>query len=283
MSRCPPLPRHRLNVAYGPHERQTLNFWQAPGDSPRPLLVSIHGGGWCGGAKPRCIENSLGGPFLERGISHAAIDYRLSGDAPLPAPVQDAAQALRFMVARAREWNIDPRRIALAGNSAGGCTALWIAFQPDLANPEASDSRANASTRVVAVGAFNPQTTIDPRVLTRWIGPSVLEHPMIWASVGATGPADALERYDTFQPLYAAFSPINHFHKDAPPVMVSYRLPATLPPADRDHAIHHPVFGLKLKARADACGHECHLKVRGGPYLGDFETVTDFLIAKLAE
>ena len=38
-------------IAYGPHARNVLDFWQADGDGPRPLLVYIHGGGWTGGDK----------------------------------------------------------------------------------------------------------------------------------------------------------------------------------------------------------------------------------------
>jgi hypothetical protein len=39
-----PIPTHE-NISYGPHARNTLDFWQAKGDGPRPLLVYIHGGG----------------------------------------------------------------------------------------------------------------------------------------------------------------------------------------------------------------------------------------------
>src|SRR3990170_137734 len=43
-------PTH-ANVSYGPHPRNVLDFWQAEGNGPRPLLVYIHGGGWVGGDK----------------------------------------------------------------------------------------------------------------------------------------------------------------------------------------------------------------------------------------
>ena len=39
------------NVAYGSHERQVLDFWQAKSDLPTPLVLYIHGGGWKGGDK----------------------------------------------------------------------------------------------------------------------------------------------------------------------------------------------------------------------------------------
>ncbi|HEV7224889.1 MAG TPA: alpha/beta hydrolase, partial [Pirellulales bacterium] len=112
----PTAPTHS-DVAYGPHERNVLDFWQAEGDGPRPLLVYIHGGGWTGGDKQQKPEAIW--PWLKKGISYAAINYRLTGEAPLPAPVHDAARAIQFLRTKAAEWNIRTDRIALTGGSAG--------------------------------------------------------------------------------------------------------------------------------------------------------------------
>lgn len=45
-----PSPSH-ADVRYGPHERNTLDLWQAPSAAPTPLLIFIHGGGWASGDK----------------------------------------------------------------------------------------------------------------------------------------------------------------------------------------------------------------------------------------
>lgn len=46
----PPQPKPTMsNIAYGPHERQVLDFWKAESDKPTPLLFFIHGGGWVNG------------------------------------------------------------------------------------------------------------------------------------------------------------------------------------------------------------------------------------------
>ena len=99
------LPPTSAEVSYGAHEMNVLDFWKAEGEGPRPLLIYIHGGGWVGGDK------SKSGPgikaFLDKGISVAAVNYRLSGEAPLPAPVHDAARAVQFLRSKAAEWNID--------------------------------------------------------------------------------------------------------------------------------------------------------------------------------
>jgi len=60
------------DVAYGPHEKTKLDFWQAKGKGPRPLLVYIHGGGWIGGDKER-VSSSIQ-DYLDKGISYASIN-----------------------------------------------------------------------------------------------------------------------------------------------------------------------------------------------------------------
>ena len=63
------------HLAYGPHERQVLDFWKANSEQPAPLVLYIHGGGWQGGDK-----SSLGAAaiqrYLDAGIAVAAINYR---------------------------------------------------------------------------------------------------------------------------------------------------------------------------------------------------------------
>ena len=44
------------NISYGPHQDMTLNFWKFESESPVPLLVHIHGGGWIGGKKNETIS-----------------------------------------------------------------------------------------------------------------------------------------------------------------------------------------------------------------------------------
>ena len=116
-------PTH-AEVSYGSDKMNVLDFWKAEGDGPRPLLVYIHGGGWIGGDKKRSSRDVQ--PFLDKGISYAAVNYRLTGQASLPAPVHDAARAIQFLRSKAAEWNIKTSRIALTGGSAGACTSMWL-------------------------------------------------------------------------------------------------------------------------------------------------------------
>src|SRR5438874_9823564 len=96
----PPQPTPTAaKVAYGDHERQVLDFWQAKSESPTPLVLYIHGGGWRGGDKSGLSAAQIK-QFRDAGISVAAINYRYTQQAaelkiepPVKAPLEDAARA----------------------------------------------------------------------------------------------------------------------------------------------------------------------------------------------
>lgn len=275
-----PTPAH-IDLPYGSHPLNVLDFWPALGKTPRPLLIYIHGGGWTGGDKQQAPQRFF--PFLKKGISYAAINYRLTGDHPLPAPVHDAARAVQFIRSKAAEWNIDTTRIALTGGSAGACTSMWLLLHDDLANPHADDPILRQSTRVCAAAVHGGQTSIDPRVLKAWLGPNVLKHRMINMAVGERTIQGALENYETHRKLYHEFSPYNHVDGDDPPLFMTYGNNMTLPSENAGHGIHHPLLGVHLKAKADDLGHECHLLIRGISKSDKYTNGNDFLFRKLLE
>jgi len=267
------------DVSYGPYAMDVLDFWKAEGDGPRPLLVYIHGGGWYEGDKK--IGSARLRPFLKKGISCAAINYRLTSEAPLPAPVRDAARAIQFLRFKAHEWNINPQRIALTGGSAGACTSMWILLHDDLADPNAKDPVLRESTRVTAAAVNSGQTSIDPKVIEGWLGPNVLKHPMIYLSVGEKNIEDALKNYQKHEAMYKEFSPYNHLDGKDPPLLMTYSNNMKLPSVSAGHGIHHPVYGIKLKEKADRLGQECHLLIQGVSKSEQYATANDFLMAKL--
>ena len=221
-----PTPTY-LDLSYGPHAMNVLDLWQADGEGPRPLLVYIHGGGWTGGDKKRPLARFR--PFLDKGISYAAVNYRLTGEAPLPAPVHDAARAIQFLRSKAAQWDINPARIALTGGSAGACTSMWILLHDDLADPKSTDPILRESTRVTAAAVSGGQTSIDPPLIESWLGPNVLKHHMINMAVGEKTIEAALKNYETHKPLYHEFSPYNHLDGDDPPLLMPYGNNMTLP------------------------------------------------------
>lgn len=275
---APPAPTF-ANVSYGPHERNVLDFWQAEGEGPRPLLVYIHGGGWIRGSKELKADGVV--PYLNKGISVAAIEYRLTATDALPAPVHDAARAIQFLRSKAGEWNIRKDRIGLTGGSAGACSSMWILLHDDLADPNSKDPVRRESTRVTAAGVSNGQTSIDPKLIEGWVGPNVLKHAMIHKAVGENSIEAALKNYDKHQAQYAEFSPITHVSADDPPLLMTYRGNMSLPSKDAGHGIHHGMFGVKLKEKSDSVGHECHLLIPGHSKSSKYENIQQFLIDKL--
>jgi acetyl esterase len=95
--------------------------------SPGPLLVFFHGGGWVYGDL-----DSHDAPcrFLaERaGVRVLSIDYRLAPEHPFPAAYDDCLAAYRWVVDHAAELGADPDRLAVGGDSAGGCLAATTAL-----------------------------------------------------------------------------------------------------------------------------------------------------------
>jgi len=273
------LPPTFADVSYGPHPRNVLDFWKAEGDGPRPLLVYIHGGGWTGGDKKQDTAHYQ--PFLEKGVSCAAINYRLTPEFPLPAPVHDAARAIQFLRTKAAEWNIDTKHIALTGGSAGACTSMWLLLHDDLADPKAADPVLRESSRVCAAAVDAGQTSIDPRVSEEWLGPNVLKHRMINMAVGEATMEGAIKNYEKYKTLYVEFSPFNHVDGKDPPLFMTYPADMTLPSKDAGHGIHHPVYGVKLKEKSDRMGHECHLLIPGVSKSEKYSTANDFLLEKL--
>jgi len=258
----PALPPDFANVRYGPHERNFLDLWLPKGAAPAPLLVYIHGGGWIFGDKTYAMADApalhldLVRLMLSHGIAVASINYRYTTMAPLPAPVADAARAVQFLRSRAKEWHLNSKRVAAFGTSAGGCTTLWLAYHPDLADPANADPVLRESTRLCAAEGWVAQTSIDPGVIGGWVGEQVLNHPMIWKAVGAADRADVAAHYERWAGLYREYSPYTHVARGAPPVFVAYGL-APAPGASPGLAIHNLQFGVRLKAKADAVGATC--------------------------
>ncbi|NMM95100.1 alpha/beta hydrolase fold domain-containing protein [Bifidobacterium oedipodis] len=92
----------------------------------RPLVVRIHGGAWYGGDKELGDDAPVFAALLEQGYAVASINYRLSVEARWPAQIYDCKAAIRFLRAHAQQYGIDPTRITVFGESAGGHLAMML-------------------------------------------------------------------------------------------------------------------------------------------------------------
>src|SRR5579875_841849 len=89
------------------------------GKGPFPAIVIVHGGGWIAGDRETNVE-PLFQPLSNAGFAWFTISYRLAKDASVfGAAVEDVEQAVLYVREHAAEYNIDPDRIALIGESAG--------------------------------------------------------------------------------------------------------------------------------------------------------------------
>lgn len=261
------------NVAYGPHRMQVIYFWRAKSDQPTPLLVYIHGGGWSGG--DRSVVRGMLRPALDAGISVASVEYRTIKDStadglvpPVKGPMLDCARALQFCRSKAKEWNLDKAKVALAGGSAGACTSLWLAFHDDLADPKSDDPVARESTRVLCAAVSGAQTTLDPHQMREWT-PNSKYGAHAFGILG-----DAKAKVSSFQmfhdsreqilPWIREYSPYELVTRDDPPVGLFYGTPPNLGQEEKDPT-HTANFGVKLKERCDASQVPCELVYPGAP------------------
>src|SRR5438309_1205699 len=128
----------------------TLDAHIPEGPGPFPAAIVVHGGGWVRGDRLTEVQ-PLFTPLTDAGIAWFSIDYRLSSDwTQFGTAIEDVENAVRFVKKHASEYRIDPDRIALVGESAGGQLAAMAALN------------AKADTRVSAVVAlYTPTDLVD--------------------------------------------------------------------------------------------------------------------------
>jgi acetyl esterase/lipase len=172
--------------------------------TPTPAVLWIHGGGWERGDK----TGNSGAQFLaNEGFVTASLSYRLSGDSPFPAAVEDCKCAIRFLRASASKYGIDPDRIGVAGSSAGGHLAELVATADQSIGLEGDGGWQNVSSKVQAAAAYYgvsdltgqfPQDTV--RVIVKFFRGTEKERPE----------------------LYRKASPVSYVSKDDPPLLLAH-------------------------------------------------------------
>lgn len=111
-------PEARLDIAYGPGPRQSLDLFVPESDGPVPVFAFIHGGYWQRlNKRPfTCFAPA----FLEAGIAYAAIGYPLCPDVRLTELVESVRQAMAWIGQEGASHGLDPARLHIGGHSAGG-------------------------------------------------------------------------------------------------------------------------------------------------------------------
>lgn len=118
----------KTDVIYGRVEGSALlaNIAYPDGPALKPAILSVHGGRWRAGNRADASSIKVA-QWAEFGYFAMSIDYRLVGGSPAPAPQLDLLCAIRWLHAHAEEYRIDPDRIYLIGQSAGGQMVSLVA------------------------------------------------------------------------------------------------------------------------------------------------------------
>jgi acetyl esterase/lipase len=223
----PPGSTNHLDLAYvagtkpgrKPDSVQTLDLFVPPGQGPFPLIVWIHGGGWHSGGK----QNSgiaLARKFLPQGFALASINYRLTGDAPFPAQIEDCNAALTHLRRHAAEHRLDADRIGALGHSAGAHLAALMAVTGD---GHRFSPGNEASVRVQAAVCWATPADLD-RERGDWPKTSMMHH-------GTNAPLWGFfpgKAYDAA--LARTASPASYVHPGVPPLLVVHGARDTLVP-----------------------------------------------------
>ena len=131
-----------------------------------PAVLCIHGGGFRAGKRERW--DNLCKQLAERGYVAATATYRLAPKYQFPAAVHDVKAAVRWLRANADKYHIDPERIGVVGDSAGGHLAQYLGVTGDVPSLEGDGGNPGQSSRVTCVVNY-----YGPSDLTKSYGKSV--------------------------------------------------------------------------------------------------------------
>ena len=101
-----------------------MDILQPDSKEPLPLIVYVSGGGFIMAPKNNWIQQRM--RLAEAGYVVASIEYRHAPLSKFPLPLEDCKLAIRWLRAHAKQYNIDPSRVGILGNSAGGYLSSFV-------------------------------------------------------------------------------------------------------------------------------------------------------------
>jgi hypothetical protein len=273
-----PIPA-KANIPYGPDPHQILDLYLPPdGNGPFPVLL-FYG---------TIFQASKRPPLLNRLFpAHCAaigVEMRSLADAtkdqispPISAVLLDARRAVQFVRLHAAEWNLDPKRIAVAGGSQAAIPSLYVDCEGEQANPQSSDPVERISTRVVCAGSYRGPGSIDPKRLLEWDPGDTWGAPSLGCSF-----AESLKNRDQLLPVINKWSPDALLTSNAPPIYIEYDCGLTKPPnyTEEEYIIHSPLLAIGFEKLARERGATCYVKYPGHPS-AKYQDIWDFIVREL--
>lgn len=237
------------------HEFKNIEYKQIDGHSlmldvyqlknlkqPRPCLIFIHGGGWKGGNRGDYLRYLV--DFAEQGYVTVTVTYRLSKAAIFPAAVNDVKCAVKWIRAHAKEYLINPNKLAVIGGSAGGHLSTMVGYSPDEPMFEECDVDS-VSSRVQAV--VNLYGAVD--LTTDFARNNPLTHKFLG------------HKYSEAPDIYKKASPLTYITADDPPTLIFHGTLDKIVPVGQSDS-------LKIKLDAAGVPNEYH-RLKGWPHTMD--------------
>lgn len=204
---CSPGGTPQLLDVYTPQDNQKTH----------PLIIHVHGGSWVGGSKSDDNMMPVIAALTDKGFTVASINYRLAPDYKFPAQIQDVKCAIRYMRANASKYSINPAKIGLLGESAGGHLSALAGLSQNVQEFN-SDENASVSDQVSAVVDL--------------FGPANLVSFTAGSSILAKALPTFLGSYSA-----AAASPTNYIDPSDPPMLIIHGDSDTLVPLSQSQEL----------------------------------------------
>ncbi len=164
----------------GPAGALPIRVYTPEGNGPFPMVVYFHGGGWVIADK-NVYDGGARGLAKEANAVVVSVDYRLAPEARFPAQHDDALATYKWAVQNAASIKADPKRVALAGESAGGNLAIATALS-------ARDQKLPMPTHIVSVYPIAQVTNLSTASYVDSALAKPLNKPMMeWFAKNALG------------------------------------------------------------------------------------------------
>ncbi len=231
-----------------------LDLYRPVGATSPPLLVWVHGGAWRAGSK----DSMPLGELVKRGFAIASIDYRLSPVARFPAQVHDCKAAIRFLRAKARQYDYNASRIGIAGSSAGGHLVAEIGV-------------TNGHPKLEGTIGAHPDQSSSVQAIVDYYGPTNFLTILKQSTPhGLSVRVPALQLLLGSQPeenpeLAELASPVFHVDKDDPPLLMIHGDQDPQVPINQSHELHGRYKDLGVSAQLEMIHGGAH----GGPEFYD--------------
>jgi alpha-L-fucosidase 2 len=201
-----------------------LDAFVPEGTGPFPAAIIIHGGGWVAGDRRTNVE-PLFAPLAAGKFAWFSISYRLATDmTQFGVAIDDVQSAISFVHAHAAEFRVDPHRIALIGESAGGQLAAMAAL------------RSNPGAVQAVVAIYAPTDLVSLAKSSAYVPSSIRDsiRGTPWENIVLS--------------LLAGLSPLENVRRDMPPFLFIHGTADSLVPFSQSEAMCN-----RMKAAGASC------------------------------